>query len=78
VETNMGRIDAGLRWTLAAVLFGVSLILSDRPAIGLLAAVAAVVMVGTAVTRSCPLYHLLGIRTCPKSPNSGVTQRRVI
>jgi hypothetical protein len=70
VEHNVGRIDAGIRWFLAAALFGFSLVLNESPAFALLAAVAAVVMVGTAVTRSCPLYQLLGIRTCPRSPTA--------
>jgi hypothetical protein len=68
VERNVGRIDAAIRWSLAVVFFGASLVLNGIPVVALAAAVLALVMVATALTGSCPLYRLLGISTCPRNP----------
>lgn len=68
MKHNVGRIDAVIRWFLAAIFFGISLAYNQSPAIALLAAAAAVVMVATALTRTCPIYWVLGIDTCPRNP----------
>lgn len=66
MSVNMGKIDRGLRLVIAAVLvwlaFG-----SAVAAAGLLhwlALIVAAVMVLTAVIGNCPLYSLIGLKTC--------------
>lgn len=66
MRTNMGTIDRGLRLVVAAVLlyaaFGTAF-----AATGVLhwAAIAvAVVFALTSLVGNCPLYSMLGIRTC--------------
>jgi hypothetical protein len=63
--TNVGARDARVRWALAAVFFAVAIAFNASPAITLVAALAALLMAGTALTRSCPLYRLLGIHAQP-------------
>ena len=67
MERNVGKLDAGLRWLLAAFFFTLSLVANHNQAVALLAAVAAVVMVATTLTRMCPLYWLFGFNTCPRN-----------
>jgi hypothetical protein len=62
---NVGATDARVRWALAAVLFAVAIAFNASPVITLVAALAALVMAGTALTRSCPLYRLLRIHAEP-------------
>lgn len=55
------RLVAGVGLAVAAFLaFG----LMDGAVLGIVSAVVAVVLVGTAVVGFCPAYHLVGIRTC--------------
>lgn len=61
--TNVGRVDAGIRWIAALGLFAVAVILNDSPAVALGSALAAIAIAGTALTKFCPLYRLLGIGT---------------
>jgi len=70
VEHNVGRIDAVVRGVLAAVFFGISLFFNQNWALALVTAVAAVVLVATALTRSCPIYWVFGFTTCPRSPTA--------
>lgn len=71
--TNAGSLDRTLRFILGAVLLVAPFL---PPLAGFFVAwgvwkfaVAAVgvVLIGTALFRFCPAYHLLGIRTCPLS-----------
>jgi NhaP-type Na+/H+ and K+/H+ antiporter len=66
MTTNMGKIDRGLRLAVAAVL----LILAFATQVGgegwlkwVMVAVAAVFIV-TSLAGNCPLYSIIGIRTC--------------
>ncbi|MGI3165818.1 YgaP family membrane protein [Pseudooceanicola sp. 200-1SW] len=66
MSVNMGKLDRILRLVIAAVLvylaFG-----SAVAAAGLLhwlALIVAVVMVVTALVGNCPLYSLVGLKTC--------------
>jgi Inner membrane protein YgaP-like, transmembrane domain len=69
MHANVGARDARVRWALAAVFFAVAIAFNASPAITLMAALAALLMAGTALTRSCPLYRLLGIHAHrPKVP----------
>jgi Inner membrane protein YgaP-like, transmembrane domain len=69
MHTNVGATDAKVRWALAAVFFAVAIAFNASPVITLVAALAALVLASTALTRSCPLYRLMGIHpTPPKIP----------
>ena len=57
---NVGWLDATIRWTLAVGLFGVALVFRDTPILTLGSALVAMVLAGTAATRSCPFYTILG------------------
>lgn len=67
MNVNMGMIDRGLRLVVALVLLYLAL---GTTALGggllyWLALLVAVVSGVTALVGSCPLYSMLGIRTCP-------------
>ncbi len=59
MERNIGTLDARLRLLLAAVLLGISVVFNAQPLVALATALVAVVLAGTGLTRSCPLYSLL-------------------
>jgi uncharacterized membrane protein len=67
MRTNMGMIDRGIRLIVAAVLlygaFGGAAILAAG-ALHWLAIVVAAVFILTSLVGNCPLYSILGIRTC--------------
>jgi hypothetical protein len=65
---NVGATDAGLRALLGVVLLGISASFNDRPLLAMGAGVIALVFIGTALFRVCPLYTLLRINTCSRSP----------
>ena len=68
VIKNVGAMDAGLRALLAVVLLGISASFNNRPLLALGAGLIALVFIGTALFRMCPLYTLLGIDTCARRP----------
>ena len=68
VIKNVGATDAGLRALLGVVLLGISASFSNRPLLALGAGLIALVFIGTALFRMCPLYTLLGIDTCSRRP----------
>lgn len=61
MRKNVGRMDAWIRGALALLLFSVAAVFNRFLGVSLLAALAALVLVATALTRSCPLYRALGI-----------------
>ena len=65
MHTNVGATDAKVRWALAALFFAVAIAFNGSPVITLVAAFAALMMAGTALTRSCPVYRLLHIHSEP-------------
>lgn len=69
-KANVGPVDAAIRWVLAAVFFAAALIWNDIPLVALLAALVALAMAGTALTRICPLYRVLGVSTCKRDEGS--------
>jgi hypothetical protein len=71
ITTNVGPLDAGLRALLGATLLGISAAYNDRPLLALGAGFLALVLLGTALFRSCPLYTLLGINTCRQRAHPG-------
>jgi len=66
VIKNVGATDAGLRALLGVALLGISASFNNRPLLALGAGLIALVFIGTALFRMCPLYTLLGINTCPR------------
>jgi hypothetical protein len=67
MQKNVGRLDACIRGALAIVLFVVAVVFNRSPVISLAAALLALILMGTALTRSCPLYRALHVdSTTPK------------
>jgi hypothetical protein len=70
---NVGTLDRTLRFIIGGVLLvspflpPVASIFAGWGAWKFLVAAVGLVLLGTAALRSCPLYTLLGIRTCPLS-----------
>jgi hypothetical protein len=72
MEINVGATDKSVRTIVGAVAGVLSLaILAEQLAAPALASpvlgVVALVMLGTAATRSCPVYSVLGMSTCPRN-----------
>ncbi|MBI4419892.1 MAG: DUF2892 domain-containing protein [Gemmatimonadetes bacterium] len=70
MQQNVGTTDAAIRWALATILFVLSIVFNASPWLSLGFAVAALVMVATALTRKCPLYTATGLNTCPRQPTT--------
>ena len=68
ITKNVGASDAGLRALLGVVLLSISASFNNRPLLALGAGLIALVFIGTALFRMCPLYTLLGIDTCSRRP----------
>jgi len=66
VIKNVGAVDSGVRAMLGLVLLGISASFNDRPLLAVGAGLIALVFIGTALFRICPLYTLLGLNTCPR------------
>jgi hypothetical protein len=66
MTTNMGNIDRAGRLVLAAVLAGLALGTSvlGSGALFWIALIAAAVFAVTALVGNCPLYGLVGLKTC--------------
>jgi len=62
-ETNVGGIDRILRIAVGAALILGFFLLGDAPWRWLM--LIGVVPLATGFLRTCPLYSLIGIRTCP-------------
>lgn len=66
MTTNMGKIDRGLRLAIAAVLLFIALGTSMLGS-GILfwiALIVAAVFTLTAFVGNCPLYSIIGLKTC--------------
>lgn len=66
VTKNVGTTDAGIRALLGLALLGAAASFNDRPLLAVGAGLVALVFIGTALFRMCPLYTLLGLNTCPR------------
>ncbi|HEY6091626.1 MAG TPA: DUF2892 domain-containing protein [Gemmatimonadales bacterium] len=64
---NVGTADVGIRAILAGLLLFWSATLQQRPLVALGIGFVAVVLLGTALFRVCPLYTFLRINTCRSS-----------
>ena len=67
VIKNVGSTDSGIRALLGVIVLAVSSSFSNRPLLALGAGVLALVLIGTAFFRICPLYTMLGIDTNRRS-----------
>jgi hypothetical protein len=67
LEKNMGKIDSGIRLTIAAVLFVLFLTKTVSGTIGYIDLGLAVLFTVTSFVGFCPLYKLVGIKSCPNS-----------
>lgn len=62
---NVGCRDAGIRAVVGGALLLVSASLEDRPLLAVSIGFIALVFLGTALFRMCPLYAALGMSTMP-------------
>ncbi|WP_254762866.1 YgaP family membrane protein [Natrinema marinum] len=72
MESNIGSTDRLARLVGGAVLLALGVatlagVLEFGPAAGAVATVVGIVFVGTALTRFCLLYRVLGVDTCTVS-----------
>lgn len=72
MDINVGATDKSVRTIIGAIAGVLSLaILAGPLSAPALASpvlgVVALIMLGTAATRSCPVYSVLGMSTCPRS-----------
>jgi len=70
MSPNVGTIDRALRLILGLALIALPLLgsiaLFDNSTYKTIAIVAGIVLVGTAAFKFCPLYRIVGMRTCPR------------
>ncbi|MEL6964197.1 MAG: DUF2892 domain-containing protein [Pseudomonadota bacterium] len=64
MSVNVGSADRVVRLILGLVLIAFSVFSSMGPFGATIAAVIGTILAVTALVRFCPLYRLLGIRTC--------------
>lgn len=64
MQKNVGSIDRAIRAVVGIALLAVYFIGGLQGALGIVALVAGIVMLGTAAIGWCPPYSLLGINTC--------------
>lgn len=68
MTTNVGTLDRSLRAILGLGLLYMSILSGipafDVPVVKYGAIAVAVVMLGVAITRSCPIYSIFGFKTC--------------
>jgi hypothetical protein len=66
MNVNLGSADRNLRaFVVAPVLIAAGVLAGPVGLLSIVLYVLAGVMVATAAVRSCPLYMLFGLRTCP-------------
>ncbi len=70
---NVGWRDAGIRGFMGLALLMISTTFQDRPLVALGIGFLALILLGTALSRSCPLYRLLGIDGHPRPPHPSGT-----
>lgn len=64
IQKNVGALDRAARLVVAAVVAALYFTGSVSGATAAILGIVAVVFVLTSVVRWCPLYRLLGLRTC--------------
>ncbi|MBI4501120.1 MAG: DUF2892 domain-containing protein [Gemmatimonadetes bacterium] len=68
METNVGKTDAAVRWIIAVVLFSIAFVFNAHVVWSFFAAVGALVMAGTALTRRCMFYSLIELAMRRRRP----------
>jgi hypothetical protein len=63
-STNVGWWDAGIRGFVGLALLLTAASLQDRPLVALGVGFVALILIGTALFRTCPLYTVFRISTC--------------
>jgi uncharacterized membrane protein len=70
MTSNIGTVDRVLRLVLGVILlvapFVSNLAIFASTTTVIISVILGIVMIATAAMRFCPLYRLLGIRTCPR------------
>lgn len=64
MQPNIGTTDRALRLALGAILIALAFLAGLEGGLRIAALIAGAVMILTAGIRFCPLYTLLGLRTC--------------
>lgn len=67
LDKNMGRIDTGIRLTVAGLLFALFFTKTVTGTIGFIDLGLAVLFTVTSFVGFCPVYKLFGATTCPNS-----------
>lgn len=71
MKLNMGTLDRRLRLFLVApALIVIGVLLGPGAILSIVLYALAGVMVATSLVGNCPLYTILGIKTCPTSPEN--------
>lgn len=65
MDINMSNLDRMLRFFGAIIIIALYYTGTVIGSLGIIGLVLAIVLLGTAIFGNCPLYTLLGIRTCP-------------
>jgi len=65
MKNNVGKTDMIIRLVLAAVFVALYFLLNNK-VLGLVSIILAIVMVVTALTRSCPLWYIFRVNTQEK------------
>lgn len=60
---NVGSVDAAIRLLIGVAFVVAAAVWNQRPFLALGAGALAALMLGTGLTRSCPLYVALGLNT---------------
>jgi hypothetical protein len=66
---NEGTLDRVIRGVIGLVAVLAALAVGAGSAAGLVLLAVAVIMLATAALGFCPLYRVLGLRTCPMPPD---------
>lgn len=61
---NLGKADRLIRLVLGAVLIAVGLAVFQSGTATVVAVVIGVILIATSAVKFCPLYRLIGVRTC--------------
>ena len=65
MKKNVGSLDKIIRIVLAIILFGVAYFGVVEGTLAIVSYVAGAVMLLTGFMKSCPLYSIFGISSCP-------------
>ncbi len=65
MKKNMGNIDRGIRIVVAIILAVLFFTGKIEGTLGYIAIIVAAVMTLTSLISFCPVYAILGIKTCP-------------